>query len=113
MSIRGTKATGVQKELEELIEHIEAKGYKVKFVSGKRMHDYLGMNPEAAKDMGWPCEKKTFLILATADTKTQLETLRHELIEFHQMKDNKKDYHEAHIVALKGEDGVISVDRLL
>jgi hypothetical protein len=45
----------------EVAEKLE--GAPVEMTGNKELHDYAGMNPEAAKVMGWPDKDKAILVL--------------------------------------------------
>jgi hypothetical protein len=91
------------KELRELIRYATSKGYKVSFVGKKVLHDYAGMNPEAAKIMHFhnihPYELE---ILNTLPLGDQKNNLRHEIVERNLMHAGMA-YFPAHLIALKLE----------
>jgi hypothetical protein len=88
----------------ELRNHCKSCGIKVKEVPSKRVHDYAGDNTEAARSFGVKkIGKDEIIIDKNMKLKTKLHTLRHEIIERHEMKDRKLKYMPAHIIALKGE----------
>ena len=100
------------KELEELVKYAESKGYKVEFVGKDELHDYAGMNFEAAKVMGYEdIEHNEFKIDRNETEGVQAETLRHEIIEKNLMKAGLK-YYPAHVIALKLERVELSANDL-
>jgi hypothetical protein len=91
------------KRLTELLKVCKDRGIKVKFVPNEVTEDFIGMNPEAAKDMGNPMPKNTFYVDDWLGPKSKYDTLRHELIEFEYMKKTKKHYWPAHKFAMKDD----------
>lgn len=86
-----------------LVKHAKSCGLKVKDVPSSRLKDYAGMNPCAAKKMGYKSiGKKEILIDRELPLHTRVRNLRHELIEYHDMKKGK-DYFPAHKKALVAE----------
>lgn len=77
-------------------------GLKVELVSSRYLHDFIGMNPLAAKELGFRMPANKIWILKTLSAETQLHTLRHELIEYHHMMKGDK-YFQAHVFALEHE----------
>ncbi|MCJ7805213.1 hypothetical protein MUP46_01035 [Patescibacteria group bacterium] len=97
----------MNKEFKELLGYCKDNGIKVVFTDSKILHDYSAMNPEAARAMGFPDidnNKKTkeILIDKTLSEETQVQNLKHELIEMRLME-NGVEYWPAHLVALKTE----------
>jgi hypothetical protein len=87
----------------QLVEHAHDCGLKVRKVSSKRILDYAGMNPDAAKVFGYTnIRKKEILIDKNLPHHTVLRNLRHELIE-KELMDKGKKYFPAHKLALKRE----------
>lgn len=100
------------KDLEELIKYAESKNYKVEFVGKEELHDYAGMNPEAAKAMGYEdIEHNELQLDKYQDEETQAVNLRHEIIEKNLMKAGLK-YFPAHVTALKLEGVPLSANDL-
>jgi hypothetical protein len=96
------------KELKSLISYAHRKGFAVSFVGSKVLHDYAGMNPEAAKVMGYvDIQGKEIQIDKHQPLETQKRNLRHELVERGLMKAGEK-YYPAHLTALKIEKSPIT-----
>jgi hypothetical protein len=97
-------------EMEGLLGECRKRGVRVEFVPTNITRDYIGMNSEAAKAMGfeWPVElgekPSGDWILIDKDLKAQEkeETLRHEMVEMDLMRGGAK-YFPAHDIALKKE----------
>jgi hypothetical protein len=86
-----------------LVKHAKSCGLNVKDVPSSRLNDYAGMNPCAAKKMGYKkIGKKEILIDKELPLKSRVRNLRHELIEYHDMSKGK-DYFPAHKKALVAE----------
>ena len=88
----------------QLRKYCKGKGIKVKEVGAKILHDYSGMNDEAAKKFGFRKMKDKSVYLdryATSDRKYR--DLKHELVEMHLMETKKMPYWKAHKRALKSE----------
>ena len=97
-----------QKKLKDLITKTEQSGIKVDFVGTKTLKDYLGMNTEAARDMGYPLGNKTIHISKSASAKDKYDTLKHELYEMEQMKKGES-YWKAHVKALARENPMAKI----
>jgi hypothetical protein len=70
---------------------------KIVYVPTKGMYGYVGMNDEAAKDMGFPWHngKHCILIDKNLDPLQKRKTVAHEVIEEYEMRHGKK-YWPAH-----------------
>ena len=88
--------------LRQLIEVCRRKGISVEFVGDELLHDYIGMNSEAARAMGFPMPDNTIYVDKNLRDQTKYETLRHEVIEMDLMREGK-NYWPSHLVALKRE----------
>jgi hypothetical protein len=88
--------------LEDLQETCEKKGIKVEFVGDDVLQDYIGMNSEAAKAMGFKMPPNTIYVSKTLHAKIKYETLVHEMVEMGLMREGRK-YWPSHLVALKKE----------
>lgn len=104
----------MDKEFKELLKYCKGNGIKVVFTDSKILRDYGAMNPEAAKAMGFPDidgNKKTkeILIDKTLPEETQIQNLKHELIEMRLME-NGMEYWPAHLIALKAEKRSFNFD---
>jgi hypothetical protein len=95
--------------MEEKLEACKRRGITVKFVGDDVLQDYIGMNSEAAKAMGfkWPEglgkePSKWVLVGETLHSKIKYETLVHEMVEMGLMGDGRP-YWPSHLVALKKE----------
>lgn len=91
------------KKLHDLIEEANRRGLKVRYCTDKFSKDYIGMNPEAAKDMGWPSAKNTIYIDRALSPEDKYHVLKHELIEYDRMKNHGDTYFRAHSLALEQE----------
>jgi hypothetical protein len=78
------------------------KGITVKFVGDDVLQDYIGMNSEAAKAMGFKMPSNTIYIGKELHAKIKYETLVHEMVKMGLMKEGKR-YWPSHLVALKKE----------
>jgi hypothetical protein len=77
--------------------------YKVKQVSPKKMHDYDGMNPQAAKKLGFKgIGKNEVDIRSNMKKSLKRTTIKHEIKEADEMKKGKS-YWSAHQDAIKAE----------
>jgi hypothetical protein len=96
----------MQEELDKLVQYAESNGFKVVFDS-KVLKDYAGMNPEAARAIGFPDIDKDestreIIIDNSLPLETQVANLKHELVEYKLMKQGMQ-YWQAHELALKSE----------
>lgn len=99
-------------ELEKLVEYANSKGFQVNFVTDGELNDYAGMNPQAADVMGYEdIEHDELKIDGNLDLDTQVNNLRHEIIEKDLMKKGMK-YYPAHVIALKLEKYDLMGDEL-
>ena len=97
----------MQEELNKLVQYANSNGYKVIFNS-KVLKDYAGMNPEAAKDIGFPdidgnSKTQEIIIDDGLPLETQVANLKHELTEVKLMRQGMV-YWQAHELALKSEN---------
>jgi hypothetical protein len=90
-------------KLSNLIKQLREQGIKTKFVPDAKTRDYLGMNPEAAKAMGYRMPAKTFYVDRNMSAKDKYETLKHEYDEYLDMKDKGYPYWKSHVRALDNE----------
>jgi len=86
-------------------EPVELKG-------NRELHDYAGMNPEAARVMGWPDKDKAIELDKNQDEGVQVKNLVHETVEQEHMKKGMS-YHDAHVQALKAETAVKTPGQLV
>jgi hypothetical protein len=91
-----------RKEWEYLIALAEKYHLKVDLVTSYFLHDYVGMNPEAAREMGFHIPENTIWILKSLPLSAKCHTLHHEIAEYHHMKKGMK-YYPAHVEALREE----------
>ena len=97
----------MDKEFTKLLKYCENNGLKIVFTDSRVLKDYSAMNPEAAKVMGFPDidnnpKTKEILIDKTLPEETQINNLKHELIEMRLMN-NGMEYWPAHEIALSEE----------
>jgi 3-mercaptopyruvate sulfurtransferase SseA len=91
------------KEFEKLLKYCEDNGLIVSFVDSRSLRDYSGMNPDAAKTMGFHHIKPNEIeIDRTMPEETQCRNLKHELIE-KRLMDGGMEYWQAHSEALDKE----------
>ncbi len=91
-------------KLNRLIEECHQQGITVKFVPDAKTRDYIGMNPEAAKDMGFRIPPKTIYIDRNLSIEDKYHVLKHEMIEYGLMQGKNYTYWKAHCYALDHED---------
>jgi len=102
--------SGLKKEMRELLEYCEDKGIRVKFVTSKVLYDYAGMNPGAAKIIGFKDIKDNeILIDKTLPEYEQCDNIKHELVEKNLM-DKGMPYWPSHLKALRAEKKSVNVD---
>lgn len=94
-------------ELSDLLKYCKENDIRVLFVQSDVLHDYSGMNPEAARTMGFPDvdknpNTKEILIDKRTPKTQQAKDLKHELIEMRLMRQGLS-YWPAHLEALKRE----------
>ena len=95
------KLATYRKALHDLIKECKQAGIRVKFVPDYKTRDYLGMNPLAAKAMGFNnCNGKTVLIDNQMNYKDKYIVLKHELDEWTMMRKHGMEYWQAHDIAL-------------
>jgi len=88
----------------KLLNQCKNNKIKVKLVDSRKLLDYLGMNDEAAKKLGYrKLPNKTILIDKNLSVKTKKRTLKHELVEMNLMEKRHMPYWKAHAKALKAE----------
>lgn len=90
-------------KLRDLIRVCNKQGISVKFVPDAKTRDYCGMNPLAAKTMGYKMPQKTFYVDRNQSNEDKYHILKHELIEYNLMKDKNMKYFPAHEIALDNE----------
>jgi hypothetical protein len=98
---RGAYKKSIQYEL----DRANKLGLKVKVVPPSIIHDYAGMNPEAAKDFGYPIPSDEIQIAEGMTEKDNFETIQHELDEYETMKKGSP-YWKAHLKALDTQDDI-------
>lgn len=96
----------MQEELDKLVQYANNNDFRVVFNS-KVLKDYAGMNPEAARDIGFPDIDKDestqeIIIDNSLPLETQVANLKHELVEVKLMRSGMQ-YWQAHELALKSE----------
>ena len=95
-------------EMTGLTAEAKSRGYKVENKGKDVLHDYAGMNPLAAKAMGFtlpdgkPMPDDVIYLDSGADKSTNVKTLRHELHEMALMAKGQP-YFQAHTESLKHE----------
>ena len=93
-----------EKRLNRIIRNCKTAGIRISLVNTSRLHDYAAMNPAAAKPMGFKkIGHNEILIDKNMNERKKLTSARHELIEFHLMRDLGLNYMQAHRIALQGE----------
>jgi hypothetical protein len=90
-------------ELTKLLRKCKTLGITVKFVPDFATRDYVGMNSEAAKELGYPMPHNTIYIDNNLSTEATYHTLKHELDEMTEMKTRGTRYWDAHCHALATE----------
>ena len=93
----------------EVAEKLESAPVEMK--GNRELHDYAGMNPEAAKVMGWPDKDKAILVDEHQPQKTEVKDVVHEVVEVEEMKQGET-YHDAHFDALKAETTIKTPEQL-
>lgn len=86
----------------QLMYELKKQHIKIELVGAKRLKDYAGMNPYAAKSIGFPLNKNTILIDKNLSIIEKHRTLKHEIQEMKHMR-NGDTYWTAHKKALKEE----------
>ena len=97
------KRSTLERDWERLVEVAKKEGFKLNFKGEELLHDFAGMNPEAARAMGYSCESDEIIIDRSLPLKTQCKNLRHELWEAAKMKYGHWKYWPAHLSALRSE----------
>jgi hypothetical protein len=90
---------------EDLLEQAKSDGWTVTYVGNSKLLDYQGMNPEAAKEMGYTPEigKREIHMQRSCKTwKHKYQLLWHELFEVHRME-RGESYWDAHRKSLAEE----------
>jgi hypothetical protein len=85
-----------------LVKSLEKEGTKVVLVSDRFLGDYAGMNPEAAKAMGFRMPKDTIYITESSPYEERYKNLMHEIGEEEKMEDGQS-YWKAHRQELREE----------
>lgn len=99
-----TKRLGLwHKKLKDIIAEAERRGFKIEYKTDTYFRDYAGMNPEAAKDLGWQCPKNVIRIDRSLSEEDKYHTIKHELEEYDKMHNRNWDYRKAHFYALDNE----------
>jgi hypothetical protein len=80
----------------------EAHGLKVKTLGNDKLHDYAGMNDEAADEFGMPFPRRT-VATQPESWERKYKDLKHELVERRLMEKGWK-YFPAHKRALEAEE---------
>jgi hypothetical protein len=92
------------KEFDKLLAYCKENDIIVTFVDSRRLRDYSGMNPDAAKVMEFHNIRPNEIeIDRTMPEETQCRNLKHELIE-KRLMDEGMNYWQAHTYALAKED---------
>lgn len=89
-----------------LTQRLSKEGIKVEYVKTKTTRDFVGMNPYAAKAMGYKMPKNVVKIDKQLSVGGRYHTLKHEYDEMHSMKKGMK-YWPAHVKALRSEKVVV------
>lgn len=97
--------------------HLRAQAFQhgliVRFVGAKRLQDFIGMNPRAAKAFGYKMPSNEVHLVRGMSDRDKLDTLMHELIEFADMEEHHKHlYWSAHIRARKRQGRAIGAEVL-
>lgn len=97
----------MNKEFKKLLKYCKDNDIKVVFTDSEILRDYSAMNPEAAKVMGFPDfdnnpGTKEILIDETLPEETQVQNLKHELIEMRLMRSGMA-YWDSHVISLARE----------
>ena len=97
-----------KQRLDDLVKKCEERGLTVKFVADRHTRDYLGMNTNAARAMGYthcgrPMPSKTIFVDSHLSDKDKYSVLKHEVREMDLMANKNMKYFEAHRIALNEE----------
>ena len=87
-------------------------GHPVVFAGNDVLHDYAGMNPEAAKIMGWPDKTDAIIIDKNQTVEEQIHDVIHETVEESEIRQGLS-YHDAHVIALKAEETIKTPEQLV
>lgn len=100
------------KELNALVQYANSRGFNVSFVGKKVLHDYWGMNPEAAGKFDFRnIKSKEIQVEKGLSLSNQKDTLRHEIIERNLILAGM-EYWPAHLTALKLEKAKITPEEV-
>ena len=91
-----------KKKFQELVDLAAGQGLKVEIVPDKVTYDFVGMNPLAARQLGFECPPRVIQIDDHLNWKEKYHTLKHELIELGLMSEGMS-YGSAHKIALRYE----------
>ena len=94
-----------------MLNDYRKKGIKIRHTGSNVLHDYAGMNDEAAKKLGFTergkvLKDKTVLIDKNLPYKTKCRNLTHEVVEMNLMEKKKYPYWKAHKIALRAEKSI-------
>ena len=70
------KLTHYRRGYQRLLAFAQQKGYKVVYKSARVLKDYIGMNPIAAKSMGFPMPDDEIWVLKSSRLPTKYTTLK-------------------------------------
>ena len=101
---------GKLKKFTKVVESLEHEPVEMK--GNKDLKDYAGMNPEAAKVMGWPDKDHAIELDEHQSEAVRVKNLVHETVEQEHMKQGDS-YHDAHIEALKAETTIKTPEQLV
>ena len=96
-------SSSYKSKFRKLVKRANNIGLCVKLVPDKETYDYVGMNPEAAKMLDFPCPRNTIMIDNNMTWRDKCYTLNHEIIEYELMSNKNCTYGDAHRAALKLE----------
>lgn len=90
----------IKEQLKELKKAAKKRGLKIRKDKRLRNTPYRAMNPMAAKELKQPCPPKTITygIMACYPKRRLPLDIRHEIIEYDEMRKGKK-YRTAHKIA--------------
>jgi hypothetical protein len=86
----------------KMLREAHKQGLRVRSVGARTLHDYAGMNNEAAREFGMKMPRKTILLAKGQNYKQKANNLEHELVERRLMKKGMP-YWKAHQQALRLE----------
>ena len=87
-------------------------GHPVVFAGDETLHDYAGMNPEAAKVLDWPDKTDAIIIDKNQTVEEQIHDVIHETVEESEIRQGLS-YHDAHVIALKAEETIKTPEQLV